>query len=80
MPDSIITELRKIRDAYSAKFQGDVAAMLDDLETSRIGAGRQCVKFPPKAPKPRVLGGENLRERICIVEAQADAGQLHEQD
>ena len=80
MPDLIITELRKIRDAYSAKFQGDVAAMLDDLEASRIAAGRQCVKFPPKIPKPRILGNEFLREKIRIAQAQADAGLLIDHD
>ena len=76
MPDEIIQEIRRIRDDYSRRFNGDVAAMFADLEASRIAAGRQCVKLPAKAPKPRVLGNEFLREKSRIAQAHADTGLL----
>ncbi|MEO8498009.1 MAG: hypothetical protein ABI614_23325 [Planctomycetota bacterium] len=48
--DSILAEVRRIREAYAQQFNGDVRAMMDDLrrrhaESDRPSASRQ--------PKPR---------------------------
>ena len=74
MPDEILLEIRRIRDAYSLRFGGDVAAMFADLEASRIAAGRQVVRLPPKSPIPRVLRKEISPENISSTDVARPRG------
>lgn len=74
MPDEILLEIRRIRDAYSLRFGGDVAAMFADLEASRIAAGRKVVRLPPKKPIPRVLRKEISSENISSTEEARQRG------
>lgn len=74
MPDEILLEIRRIRDAYSLRFSGDVAAMFADLEASRIAAGRHVVRLPPKSPMPRVLRKEISPENISSTDVARQRG------
>ena len=52
MTDEILSEIRRTRAAYSDRFQGNIAAMLADLEASPDAAGHTgddacCAGFPP---------------------------------
>ena len=46
--DPILTEIRKVREAYSERFSGDVKAMLADLRKRQQEGGRKVVSLPPK--------------------------------
>ena len=53
--DSILSEIRAVREAYSQRFAGDVLGMLADLRKRQSQGGRQvisrsakCVAFAPK--------------------------------
>ena len=64
MPDEILREIRQIREDYSLRFGGNVAAMFADLDASRKAAGRQAIRLPPKSPMRRVSREESLAENI----------------
>lgn len=51
MKDQVISEIRKIREAYAEKFNFDVYAMLQDLKERQEKSGRKSVSFPPKRIK-----------------------------
>ena len=46
--DPIIAELRAVRDAHSARFDYDVAAIFEDLRTRQAASGRDYVRFPAR--------------------------------
>lgn len=48
MKDTIITELRKIRDDHAAKFQHDVEAMAADLQRGERQSRGKLVRFKPR--------------------------------
>ena len=52
--DPIVAEVRQAREALSAKYNHDLAAMVADLqkrtEQARL-AGRKVVSFPPRRPR-----------------------------
>jgi hypothetical protein len=49
-PDSILSEIRRTREAYAEQFAGDIRAMLDDLRRRQKESGRVAVHRPPKRP------------------------------
>ena len=56
MDDPIVQEVRQARQAYAARFNYDLAAMVADLrrrtEEARR-AGREVVSLPPRPVEPR---------------------------
>ena len=46
--DPIIDEIRKYRDEYSARFNYDVKAMLEDIRRRQKESGRKSVTRTPK--------------------------------
>ena len=52
MNDAIIDEIRKTRDAYAARFNYDVKAMMAELRKRQAKSGHKLVSFarPPKKP------------------------------
>jgi dolichol-phosphate mannosyltransferase len=50
--DSVVEEVRQIRDAYARQFGYDLKAIHRDLKAKEQASGRQVVSFPPRRPKP----------------------------
>jgi hypothetical protein len=49
--DPIVEEVRRVREDYVARFNFDIAAMLDDIKKREIEAkaqGKKYVSFPPR--------------------------------
>jgi len=46
--DPIVEEVRRARDAYAAKFNYDLDAIVADLKAKEQAGGRKVVSFPPK--------------------------------
>ncbi len=58
--DPIVAEVRKIREAYAAKFDYDIGAMLRDLRERYSKSGYQFVPAPKRmAPVAPPIGQEN---------------------
>ncbi|MBU4273023.1 MAG: hypothetical protein KKE86_13020 [Planctomycetes bacterium] len=50
--DSIVKEVREIREAYAKQFGYDLKAIHRDLKAQEQASGRRVVSFPPRRPKP----------------------------
>jgi hypothetical protein len=50
--DSVVQEVRAIREAYAKRFGYDLKAIYRDLKAKEQASGRQYVSFPPRRPKP----------------------------
>lgn len=46
--DSIVDEIRKIRETYAARFNYDLEAIFRDLKDQEKKGGRSVVSFPPR--------------------------------
>jgi hypothetical protein len=57
--DSVVKEVREIREAYAKRFGYDLDAMHRDLKAKEQASGRKIVSFPPRRPEP--LGGSSPR-------------------
>ena len=56
MDDPIVQEVREARQAYAARFNYDLAAMVADLQhgtEEARRAGREVVSLPPRPVEPR---------------------------
>jgi len=54
--DSIVAEVRQVREAYAKRFNYDVYAMWRDLKERQHQSGRQGVSLLPKRIEPVALG------------------------
>jgi hypothetical protein len=58
MNDPIVDEVRRVRDAYAARFNYDLDAIFRDIKEQEKKSGRKFVSFAPRkiepsqAPKP----------------------------
>jgi len=50
--DSVVQEVREIREAYAKQFGYDLDAICRDLKAKEQASGRQVVSFPPRRPEP----------------------------
>lgn len=50
--DPVLAEVRRIREEYALKFNGDVHAILDDLRKRQAASGRKVVSLESKRAKP----------------------------
>jgi len=50
-PDPILEEIWRIKDELSARYGGDLKAMVADLRREQEASGRKVVRFPPRRPK-----------------------------
>lgn len=48
--DPIVEEVRKAREAYAAKFNYDLDAIVEDLRRQQRESGRTFVSYPPRRP------------------------------
>ena len=46
--DPIVEEVRRVREAYAAKFNYDLGAIFQDLKRQERESGRTFVTFPPR--------------------------------
>jgi hypothetical protein len=46
--DPIVKEVRRVREAYAAKFNYDLEAIFQDLKRQERESGRTFVTFPPR--------------------------------
>jgi hypothetical protein len=60
--DSLLQEIRKIREAYAAEFGYDLQAIHCDLKRQEQASGRRIVSLPPRRPK----GGEPRGEERTL--------------
>jgi hypothetical protein len=49
--DSVLAEIRRVREAYADEFAGDIRAMLADLRRRQQEGGRQVIARTPKRLK-----------------------------
>ncbi|MBI1913314.1 MAG: hypothetical protein HYS12_00935 [Planctomycetes bacterium] len=66
MHDPIVEEIRKVREAYSARFNHDLDAMYEDIRKQEELSGRTFIQLPPR--KARSIRWN--RRRIAPVEEQ----------
>jgi len=58
--DPILSEVRRVREAYAQQFNGDVRAMMDDLRRRHAESKRKSITRQPKIrPKTSVTSREN---------------------
>jgi hypothetical protein len=57
-PDPIVEEVRRVREAYAARFNFDVRAMFEDVKRQERESGCKSVSSEPKLP----ARGESERE------------------
>jgi hypothetical protein len=57
--DSIIDELRAVRDEHAARFNYDVEAIFRDIQAQQEASGREYVRLPPR----RVVAAREDRPR-----------------
>ena len=50
--DSVVQEVREIREAYARQFGYDLDAIHRDLKAQEQASGRRVVSFPPRRPEP----------------------------
>jgi hypothetical protein len=50
--DSIVQEVREIRDAYARQFGYDLDAIHRDLKAQELASNRRVVSLPPRRPEP----------------------------
>jgi hypothetical protein len=48
--DTIVEEVREIRQQYAAQFNYDLDAIFQDLKKQEQGCEHEVVSFPPKKP------------------------------
>ena len=63
MKNSIVEEIREIRDAHAAKFQFDLRAICEDLRKKENTCGHPVVSLPPK----RILKKPIAREYAALL-------------
>jgi hypothetical protein len=56
--DSLLQEIRKIREAYAREFGYDLRAIHCDLKQQEQASGRRIVSLPPRRPKRTRPRGE----------------------
>ena len=66
--DSIVEEVRAIRETYAKQFDYDIEAIYRDLKKQEAHSGRKFISLPPKRIEPvkqkdRVHGAESSRLR-----------------
>ncbi|MGH7963794.1 MAG: hypothetical protein ACRERD_18555 [Candidatus Binatia bacterium] len=50
--DSIVAEVRKIREAHAAQFNYDLKAIYQDLKQQEQASERVFVSYPPRQARP----------------------------
>lgn len=60
MIDSIVQEVREIREAYAKQFGYDLKAIHCDLKSQEQAGGRHIVSLPPR--RPERIGRGNSRK------------------
>lgn len=53
--DSILSELRRIREEYAEQFDGDVRAMMEDLRRRHAKSDRRSVSRKPKSRRKKTV-------------------------
>ena len=51
--DPIVEEVRRVRDAYAARFNYNLREMVRDLQEKQKRSGRKCVSFAPAQVEPK---------------------------
>ena len=46
--DSIVEEIRKVRDAHAAKYNYNLKTIYEALKEEEAASGREFVRLPPK--------------------------------
>lgn len=47
-PDSVIAEVRAVKDAYAAEFDFDIDAICDHLTAVEKASGQTYISYPPR--------------------------------
>ncbi len=69
--DEIMREIRKYREEFSLRHNGDVASMVRELRERELASGREIVSFPPRPPQ-RVVKRVPLQPIPTADEAAKD--------
>jgi hypothetical protein len=69
--DPIVAEVRKAREELLARYNGDVAAMVRDLQAKAVASGRMLVSLPPRHVSP----AEQEAARVRLQQMLEEEGQ-----
>lgn len=79
--DSIVEEVRKVRDEHAARFDYDLERIFQDLKEQERKRDQKVVSFPPKRPlknnQPRVARRDK-RDGHSLGQDPGDLGSRHE--
>ena len=59
LKDPIVEEVRRIRDELSARFDYNIAAIVENARKEQKISGRKTVSFPPRKPE-----SERIERRV----------------
>ncbi len=82
MNDSIVDEVRHVRDAHAAKFNYDLDAIFQDIKDQEKKSGLVFVSYPPRRTEPKqtaqpteAAAAVGLRHGMADVIQEIDADQ-----
>ena len=80
--DPIVDEVRRVRDAYAARFNYDLRAIYRDLKEQEKRSGRKvvsCSKGPPGGESNKVLSSIGPAPTVSDLTSMQQAGPAAEQ-
>ena len=57
-PDSVIAELRAVREAHAARFNYDVKAIFEDIRAMQEASDQDYASYPPRRVAVETTDGE----------------------
>jgi HNH endonuclease len=72
--DPIVAEVRKAREELLAEFNGDLAAMVKDIQAEAIARGVKFISFPPRRVSPAEQEAARIRLQQILEEEAKSSG------
>lgn len=66
MRDPVVEEIRRVREAYTARFKHDLDAMYEDIRKQEELSGRTFIRLPPR----KAIPSRSWRRSIAPVEEE----------
>jgi hypothetical protein len=70
--DDVLTEVRRVREAYAKRFDYDLTAIHRDLKEKEEASGRQIVSLPPRRPKKASENGRHVQSLVAAIEVEQE--------
>jgi hypothetical protein len=62
--DTIVAEVRQVRDSLAKRFNDDLRAMLQDAKERQASGGRRVVSFPPRPARRPTRLQQPIQEEL----------------